>query len=101
ERLDLVEWVQCDILDIPALESAFTGIKEVYHCAGLVSFDERDRARLRKINIEGTANMVNLALHYKIEKFCHLSSVAALGSETDAKPVTEQSPRNNNAWHSY
>src|SRR5699024_3844453 len=53
ERLDLVEWVQCDILDIPALESAFTGIKEVYHCAGLVSFDERDRARLRKINIEG------------------------------------------------
>lgn len=96
-----IEWVQADIIDVPALEKAFDGIKEVYHCAALVSFDPRDEEQLRKVNIEGTANLVNLALDFKITKFCHVSSIAALG-DTIAKDriVKEHSDWNPNKNHS-
>ena len=32
-----IEWVQADILDVPALERALQGVDFLYHCAGMVS----------------------------------------------------------------
>ncbi|MCM8568709.1 NAD-dependent epimerase/dehydratase family protein [Gramella jeungdoensis] len=75
-----IDWVTAEINDIPALTEAFEGIKSVYHCAALISFDPSDEKRLRKINIEGTANVVNLCIAKKIRKLCYVSSVAAIGS---------------------
>lgn len=75
-----IEWVKSSINDIPALTSAFAGIETVYHCAALVSFDPSEEKKLRKINIEGTANLVNLCIAEKVEKLCYVSSVAAIGS---------------------
>lgn len=74
-----IEWVQGDILDIPSLELAFQGVKNVYHCAALISFDPKDEDLLRKTNIEGTANMVNCALAAKVSSFLFVSSIAAMG----------------------
>ena len=37
-----IEWVQADILDVPALERALQGVDFLYHCAGMVSFDDSD-----------------------------------------------------------
>ena len=51
-----IEWVEADINDIPSLEIAFKGVEYVYHCAALISFDPKDEKKLRKINIEGTAD---------------------------------------------
>jgi uncharacterized protein YbjT (DUF2867 family) len=34
-----IQWVQADILDVPALTKAITGIEYIYHCAALVSFE--------------------------------------------------------------
>ena len=76
---ETINWVQGDILDVPSLEEAFVGVIQVYHCAALISFDPDKEARLRKVNIEGTANMVNCALAFGVQKFCHVSSIAALG----------------------
>lgn len=101
QKLEHIVWEKADILDIPKLTQAFEGITEVYHCAGLVSFDVRYKDKLRKINIEGTANMVNIALKKGVRKFCYLSSVAALGSELKGKPTRESSPRNNSNTHGY
>ncbi len=75
-----IEWVTADINDIPALNEAFKGISLVYHCAALISFDPSDEKKMRHINIEGTANIVNLCISNKIKKICYVSSVAALGS---------------------
>lgn len=77
--LSKILWVKGDILDIPSLEKAFKGISKVFHCAGYISFSPSDHQKLFKINVEGTANIVNLCLKYKIEKLCHASSTAALG----------------------
>lgn len=100
KAFDKVEWIKADLADISQLTDAFDGVVEIYHCAGLVSYDVRDYQKLRKTNIEGTANMVNLALKFKVKKFCHLSSVAAFGSEINGKSITEKSPRDNEAPHS-
>ncbi len=76
---DKINWVFADILDVTTLVDAFENVKQVFHCAGFVSFDPSDEEKLRKINIEGTANIVNFCLDFKIEKLCFVSSIAALG----------------------
>ena len=85
-----IEWVEADILDIPKLTDAFNNITKVYHCAALVSFDPNDYYKLRKTNIEGTANIVNLCLANNIDKLCYVSSIATLGKNDDDAPITEE-----------
>ena len=75
-------WIEGDILDIPSLEDAMRGCELVYHCAGLVSFHRRDYFQLMKINREGTANVVNVALNVGVKKLCHVSSTAAIGGDS-------------------
>ncbi len=77
--LEQIEWIDGDVTDLFSLEDAFAGVRQVYHCAALVSFHPSDYKRLMKINSEGTANMVNLSLQSSVEKFCFVSSTAALG----------------------
>ena len=72
----------------------------VYHCAAFVSFEPDKYFQLRDINIEGTANIVNLSISNKIKKLCYVSSIAAIGQEehsdqliteeTDWNPEAEQ-----------
>ncbi len=82
---DKIDWIHADITDIHSLNFAFQNIDYVYHCAGLISYDPKDEALLRKINIEGTANVVNFCIAFKIKKLCHVSSIAALGSSQKIK----------------
>lgn len=84
-----IEWVQCDILDVVALDEAMQGVEYVYHVAGLVSFDPSKKKELLKINIEGTANVVNAALNANVKKLVHVSSVSALGRKRDGQAITE------------
>lgn len=102
ELFEQIQWIQADITDICTLEDAYQNITQVYHCAALVSFDPKDQEKMRKVNIQGTANMVNLAIDSKIEKFCHVSSIATLGQQTDVNmAITEQTPWNPDAVRSY
>lgn len=91
-----IQWVQADITDVPSLEIAFQDITQVYHCAGFISFNPNDEDQLRKINIEGTANIVNFCIDKKVAKLCHVSSIAALGDlaqqETEITETTEWNP---------
>lgn len=41
-EFEKIDWVNADILDIPALETAFINVSYVYHCAALVSFNPKD-----------------------------------------------------------
>ena len=96
-----IEWVEADINDIELLDLAFAKINRVYHCAALVSFDPRNELKLRKINIEGTANIVNFCLHHKVEKLCYVSSIAALGdAKTEDDLITESTEWNAEKLHS-
>ncbi len=100
ERFDSIEWAKGDMIDVPSLEEAFQGIDYVYHCAAYISFDPGDEEQIRKVNIEGTANMVNLSLAYGVKKFCHVSSIAALGdTKEDGDTITEETDWNPEVRH--
>ena len=85
-----IHWCRADILDIPSLEDAFQDVNYVYHCAALISFDPKEEENLRKINIEGTQNIISFCIDFKIKKLCYVSSIAALGDlAPHEKIVTE------------
>lgn len=98
---NVIEWVEADVTDVPQLTKAFEGITQIYHCAAMVSFQVKDFDTMSKINIEGTANMVNLALDFGIEKFCHVSSIATLDEiNKTTQHFDETSEWNSNKKHS-
>ncbi|MEO8253797.1 MAG: NAD-dependent epimerase/dehydratase family protein [Flavobacterium sp.] len=98
---DAIEWVKADIVDVPSLEHAFANITQVYHCAAIISFDPKDEKKLRKTNIEGTANIVNFCLAKGIQKLCYVSSVAALGDLASPETIiTEETEWNPEKHHS-
>ena len=86
---DNLEQLQCNILDVTGLEEAMKGIEKIYHCAAIVTFNPKRRTELFKINIEGTANIVNAALDAGVKKMLHVSSVAALGRIRENEPINE------------
>jgi len=74
-----IEWIKTDLLNPEDLKKCFIDVREVYHCAAMVSFNKRDKKSLFQTNIEGTANIVNLALDFGVNKLCYVSSTAAVG----------------------
>ncbi len=98
-QFEAIEWVNGDVMDLFALEDLLEDVDEVYHCAAIVSFNSTDIKHLLAINIEGTANIVNASLTTGVKKFCHISSIAALGSAdhpnmVDEKTLWKSSKRN-------
>lgn len=89
-----IEWIVASLEDLPALAAAFTDIDLVYHCAALVSFNPDDYKQMRRTNITGTANMVNLSIDYKVKKFCYISSIATIEDSPKGELVTEE-----NGWN--
>lgn len=88
-----IEWVDADILDVESVNAAMIDVNQVYHVAAIVSFRPSDKIKMIKNNVDGTANMVNAALENNIAKFCHVSSVAALGVSHDESLVNEETFR--------
>jgi dihydroflavonol-4-reductase len=89
---DKVEWVNGDVLDVDALQEAMDGVDTVIHSAAKVSLVLKERNEMFKTNIEGTANVVNIAIEKNIRRFIHISSVAALGRNANGETVNEQHP---------
>ncbi len=90
ELFSNIEWVKADITDVPSLEKVFVDVKVVYHAAALVSFNPKEYRKMRQVNIEGTANVVNHAIASKVQKFCFVSSIAAIGDSVNNEVVTEE-----------
>lgn len=89
--LKKVEWVEGDVLDVSILERAMQGVSKVYHCAAIVSFDPSNHGQMMKVNVEGTANVVNAALEAGVDKLCHVSSIASLGRTENSNVIDEKS----------
>lgn len=85
-----VEWVAGDVLDVVSLEEAMEGADAVIHSAAVVSFDTADHALMQQVNVEGTANVVNMAVEKGVRRLVHVSSVAALGRTPQHELVNEQ-----------
>ncbi|CAN5122339.1 NAD-dependent epimerase/dehydratase family protein [soil metagenome] len=89
ELLSKIEWIEGDLLDLGSLEDTMEGISIVYHSAAVVSFNPKEKDLMLQINIEGTANLINICLQSDVKKFCHISSIAALGFTIDGALINE------------
>ncbi len=95
-------WVDGDLLNVGQLDELITDqITEIYHAAAMVSFQPNDKNNMMRTNIAGTANLVNVSLNKNIRKFCHVSSIAAIGrgenqNTIDENTVWKASRRNSN-----
>ena len=90
EIINKAEWVTGDILDVISLNEAMEGVDAVIHSAAVVSFLKSDRKQMYNTNVDGTANVVNLALENGIKKLVHISSISALGRTLTGEKVTEE-----------
>ena len=84
-----IEWFEGDLLDKTILSEGLDGVDTIIHAAAKISFNPRDRATMIQENAEGTANLVDLAIDLKIQRFCHVSSIAALGDQESGLLINE------------
>jgi nucleoside-diphosphate-sugar epimerase len=84
-----LQQLQCNILDVIGLEEAMQDVEQVYHCAAMVSFNPKQKQEMFKVNIEGTANVVNAALDAGVKKMVYVSSVATLGRIRENEIINE------------
>ena len=78
---DVVEYVIGDIRDADAVDRLFQrGIDIVFHLAALkhVSVCENQPQEAIKTNINGTINLINSAIKYKVQKFIDVSTDKAV-----------------------
>lgn len=86
-----IEWVETDLGNIPKLIEGLKGIDTIYHTAAHVGFDDRSKKEIQKINIEGTENLVNLAISENVQHFVYISSIAVLDNAPNETIITESS----------
>jgi nucleoside-diphosphate-sugar epimerase len=113
ELFDRIRWVDADLLNQVDLEEVLQGeglqgdgqqgdrlqvdrlqgggqpVEQVYHCAGMVSFQPRDRQRMIRFNTRSTACLVNACLASGVKKLVHVSSSSAIGKSPGNVPATE------------
>jgi len=98
---DKVEWVEGDILDLPSIDRAMNGVDAVIHSAAIISFLKKEKKFMYQVNVEGTANVVNLALEKNIRRLVHVSSVAALGRSASGEQIAEEKKWLDSKWNTH
>jgi dihydroflavonol-4-reductase len=102
ELLAGIEWVTGDVTDIYSLYEAMEGVDRVYHAAAVVSFDPWEHDEMMRVNVEGTANVVNACIYKGVGKICHVSSIACLGQTENDELINEEKKwKNSNKSSAY
>lgn len=87
-----VELISGNVLDPPSLDRAVEGVDTVFHMAALVSLLEEHAAILRKVNVEGTHNMLRAAQAAGVRRFVYTSSIHALTRPEAGVTIDETQP---------
>jgi nucleoside-diphosphate-sugar epimerase len=96
-----IKWIKGDIFDTEILAQAIQQAEYIIHAAAMVSFAPKDRKIMYQTNVEGTKNVVNVALDYPIKKFLLVSSIAALGRSNQQNEITEKNEWEDSPFNSF
>ncbi len=77
DKLAHVFWEEVDYNDPLALREAMSEGTQLVHCAGYISFDNKEREYLIESNRNLTGTLIDACLDLKYERFVYLSSIAA------------------------
>jgi len=94
DDLEGIEKVEGDVTDRKSLELAFQGVKDVYHCAAMVSMWAQHEEQMYRVNVDGTRNVIWASLQASIRRLVYCSSVDAIGLPTNGIPSKENSEWN-------
>ncbi|MDG0814801.1 NAD-dependent epimerase/dehydratase family protein [Bdellovibrio svalbardensis] len=84
------KFVHGDVTDILSLLEAFKGIDTVFHLAGVIAYKKSERAKMEKVNVHGTANVIEVCRECKVRRMVYLSSVVAIGSSRSDDQVLNE-----------
>lgn len=87
DLVDHIEMSSGDLTEYESVAAAVRGVDHVYHAGAYIGASSN---KLRSINIEGTANVVNACLDEGIKRMVHTSSQAAMGRSDPNAIVDEQ-----------
>lgn len=86
------ETVEGDVLDSSSLWQAFSGVKGVFHLAGVISILPGENPLVRRVNVEGTINVLKAAMQAGVERLVYTSSIHALARIPRGQIVDENAP---------
>ena len=86
------DFIEGSILDNDKLNQALDGVEVVFHLAAKIRVEEGEREPelYKKVNIEGTLNLINKCTEKNIKKLVFASTAAVYGDPEDY-PVNEKS----------
>lgn len=87
-----VRRVQGDVLNPATLRTAFEGAETVYHLAAMITLGNDPTGIVRRVNVEGTRNVIAACRAAGVRRLVHFSSVHALSPYPESEPVTESRP---------
>jgi dihydroflavonol-4-reductase len=85
------ETIYGDVTDKASLIEGMAGCEWVVNLANLYSFWEPDKVLYRKVNVEGTRNVMEAALEASVSKVVHVSSYVVWGKPSRS-PFDEETP---------
>lgn len=100
QKFNEIEWIETDLLDVPSLSDSLNDVETIYHTAGYVGFDDREKEKIQKINVEGTENLVNIAVSQNIQNFIYVSSISVLDKSPTENLISETSKWDGEKDHS-
>mgnify|MGYP001188366476 FL=1 len=87
--------INLDITNYKRLEEIFISnkIESIYHCAAQLIYNKKNSEYFRKVNIEATDILSNLAIKYNVKNFIYLSSNCVYG-KLNSLDIPENFPLN-------
>jgi dihydroflavonol-4-reductase len=98
-------WHEGDLVDAASVERAVAAVSRrarhagtgarVIHSGAVISYRTKDTELQRRVNVEGTRNVLSAARKHGVSRFVHVSSVVAIGhAPVPGESVDERAPFN-------
>jgi dihydroflavonol-4-reductase len=87
-----IEQTPGDVLDSSSLWESFRGVRSVFHLAGVISIMPGENPLVRKVNVQGTINVLKAAMQHGVQRLVYTSSIHALARIPHGEVVDETTP---------
>lgn len=87
-----VEFFEGDILNLESLAEAFEGAETVYHLAAIISIESGKEDLLRRINVDGTKNVIRACIKCGVKRLVYTSSIHAIKEPPAGTTIDESCP---------
>jgi dihydroflavonol-4-reductase len=96
-----IEAVEGDVLNLDSVFESMRGIRGVFHLAGVISIMPGPNPFVRKVNVDGTKNILHAMMESGIKKLVYTSSIHAI-QRAEAGMIDETLPYDmNNPYGAY